>query len=177
MDPSHNHYDNKQTNVKSLKSLVEKESEVSTFNSVTHSVSLQIGIATNYQVKGTKISYPKNKQVQSVTHLPILSQTLGFRHGWSKIASILPINSSKCKIQNSVISHSITNPATRLSTSSTIIWERFNMHTARICNSSRHWAESESKMDKVLSCDMRKRQKLEYQNDTFDHCSLSALNS
>ena len=154
---------NKRTDEKSLKSLVKEETNAPIFNNITHPVSLQIGVATNCQIEGTKMTHQKNEQVQSVTHLPILLQTLGFQHGWSNNASILTINNSKCNIQNSVISHSITNPATRLSTSSTIIWERLNMHTARMCNSSRHWAESESKMDKVLSCDMRKRQKLEYQ--------------
>ena len=45
-----------------MKSLLKVETNAPIFNNITHPVSLQIGVATNCQIKGTKRTYQKNKQ-------------------------------------------------------------------------------------------------------------------
>jgi hypothetical protein len=160
--------------------LVEEGTVAPIFNSINYSILFPLGVKTNYQYEGTKITYLKNKLVQSVTHLPILSQTLGYQHGLSNDASTVPDDGPKYKVpsnQISVTSQSVANTATCLPTCSTIVWDGLSVHKVRMCNNCGLWteSESESEVDNVLPCDMRKWKMVEYQNSKFDHCFPSNI--
>ena len=119
-----------QTDVKSWKPLMEEGTVAPIFNSIDYSILLTLGVKTHYQYGGTKTTYLENKNVQSVTHFPILSQTLGYQHRLSNDASTVPDDGPKYKVpstnykvpsnQISVNSQGVANTATCLPIYSTV---------------------------------------------------------